>query len=771
MARIKQVARGPRQNLSISKTIGRRKSTWKMSWTQEKCQVLAAAVIAAKYKWSLICRLFASEYPSDARDCAAYDPSPTGLQGRLNAQWGERNKSTSAKWRHTVTSEEEIEQQASVLLARLRATVRRLTGNAANARAPDTPVDTSLSQTKAPDSGYGSDVTSAAFSPNDHLTESTPDALLGSRSSGVHSRQQRYLPITPLGRTNDTLLLTSGSPVTTSGTRSHHVPNPTNLMANRPGMGRASREQLAARLEATRAIVHGPYRAPLREQAQPPPSTLVYRFYHPDATHVGNLPATKGFIAGYFLSTKGGIATPLPHDAEFLFNAIEHHVNRANIPSPFISVANDFFWSLRQAIKLSTRSKPLRISVIDGRQAAGHDGSKAYHLRAYSAHIRERRAYESGGWRPAGMSEFLIWGQIPKEAILADFSVADFLGICNVDANFAAVFRPQYLKLAGYTHRVRGLMRQDHPVIDDASMNAMCILLNSVFSDHVLVASSLPEIITKFVSDFVQGWHVTPREELTRATWLALASRFATILKNHLPAASTVSDRAIAKAFLFGVLSGFGEPNWQLDDKLKHKMLANANAYGLTSPDSMFAAEEDPIRAAIRQFTYENVSPQKRFKAIGPEYEGKMNSGVERWWRTTAMGRQQQHAKEAERRRRSVQERLARQQEQASDDSSDEEGTDESQEPQETHVPRHGVRWFEAVVIPRMLPTPAASTRGSPTQPGNSEDSAITIEDYREEDYRMVEEESEEEDEYDFVEHGEANDMDDEDFVMLDAED
>ncbi|KAF2220592.1 hypothetical protein BDZ85DRAFT_28781 [Elsinoe ampelina] len=743
MGRVRQGSKKPQGNAKHSsayRRVGRDYST-QIKWTPEKRLTLNVAVYVAKKDWTQVPSLWAHFFPEDA---ARVTSAGRKLRSRLDATWREQFNPQKKSWDGILQSSDDLERHATNLIAQMKRLL-------ANADAPTSSLPTQ--------------------SPADHIQTSHIQIQMTATTSQTAASSRMTIPITPRSQTAQSSVSGRSPATSTNFTRSRHFVSSLSLLSNRPGMGRSSREQLAARLEATRAMIHGPYRAPLREQAQPPPSTLVYRFYYPDATHVGNLPATKGFIAGYFLSTKGGIATPLPHDAEFLFNAIEHHVNRSNIPSPFISVANDFFWSLRQAIKLSTRDKPLRMSVIDGRQAAGHDGSKAYHLRAYSGQIRERRAYESGGWRPAGMSEFLIWGQIPKEAILADFSVADFLAICNIDPNFAAVFRPQYLKLPGFTHRVRGLMRQDHPVIDEASMSAVCMLLNSVFSIYFPVASSLPEIITKFVSDIVQGWHVKPREELTRTHWLSLASRFAAILKNHLPAASAVPDRTIAKAFLFGVLSGFGEPNWQLDDKLKHKMLANAKAYGLKSPDSMFAAEEDPIRAAIRQFTYENVSPQRRFTAIGPEYEGTMNSGTERWWRTTAMGRQQQHAEESERRRRNAHDGLARQQEQAYDDCSDEEGTDESQEPQETHVPRHGVRWFEAVVIPRMLPTPAASTSGASTRPGNSEDSAITIEDDREEDYRMVEEESEEEDEYDFVEHGEANDMDDDDFVMLDAED
>lgn len=271
-------------------------------------------------------------------------------------------------------------------------------------------------------------------------------------------------------------------------------------------------------------------------------------------------------------------------------------------------------------------------------------------------------------------------------------------------------------------------MSQDHPELNPITITTICDLFRCVYCSTTTQSFPKEEYITKLVSDIVQGWHVKPTRELTKPEWLALARNFAETLcqKFGLPPMTT-THRNLARAFLFGMLSGFGDLNWQSDDSLKLKMIANAKAYGLEDPDIMYAAQDNPIIASIRSCMWENVSPSHA-RLIGPEAPMQVPTRSKRVMKRILSGTVPSGTPTTPVRSQ----------------------PSPSSRPQKTAIkdvqPSRTVRIFDAVVIPRLLPTPAASENGSPNRPGERPDTAIVMDDEDEDgDYVMA----------DYVEEGE----------------
>ncbi|PNS16523.1 hypothetical protein CAC42_257 [Sphaceloma murrayae] len=490
------------------------------------------------------------------------------LRVSLRAQWAERHRKST--WNNIAKTSEDLERQAPGLMRRFR----------------------------------------TALADGISMIPSTPKrSLLVTRSSASYSPANSHKG-----------MLTST-----------YFPPP----RDEPSAVPTKREIYAARLRESRATDHGPFDVVPAHEAHPSGINLFYRYYSTDPSHVINAPGTRGFVSGTFKNVNCGVVPPLRHDVDFLFPMIEQHVNRIAIPTPFVSVTNDFFWCLRQAVKAFASGKEsMRISMIDGKTAAGIDGSKAYHLRAYSKQLRDRRSFEHGGWRPAGNTEYLVWAHIPKEAIVCDFSILDIITVCKENDYIDRVFRLHYLCVPGPTDDVRAMMQQDHPVIDVDSLTAICDLFGCFYATSLTEKFPRDEYISKLISDITRGWHIRPKRELERKEWLAHADEFARILfqQFNVQTPTPTAQRNIAKGFLWGVLSGFGDLGWENkdDEKLLRKTVSNAKAFGMGDPDDMYAADEDPIRVAIRSYMRADATPSKA--RIGPGVTKRASPRALRKW-------------------------------------------------------------------------------------------------------------------------------------------
>ncbi|PSK36734.1 ERAD-associated E3 ubiquitin-protein ligase HRD1 [Elsinoe australis] len=653
------------------------KSTYTISWSEEKRRTLAAAVITSQKpdtKWKTVARLWGSVHSDDASGIG----NEKVLIARLRGQWGDKTHNSKRQWLSIPQTAEDLERQDPEPMRRFRTAVAGATLVDAAAILPETP--------RRPSRDVDDTPHTPPQSSDGRVTKQAPPATTTT---------------TPLAVLADPFLTPIEDEIVV---RSEHFSNQPLALSKTAQL----QLQYAARLRESRSTDFGPYSIVPAEQAHPPTPSLFFRFYEPGATHVVNAPLENGFISGIFSGTNGGFTAPLTHDAEFLFTLIEHHVNRSAVLTPFVSVSNDFYWCMRNAVKKAAVGKEIRVSIIDGRAAAGDDGSKAYHLKAYSGQIRSRRAYKNGGWRPAGNSEFLIWGRIPKEAVVCDFAVGDFLGTCRSNKAFGDVFRAHYFESAGATNIIRRIMSQDHPELNLVTITTICDLFRCMYSSTTTQSFPKEEYITKLVSDIVQGWQIKPKRELSRPEWLALGQNFAETLcqKFDLPPMTT-THRNLARAFLFGMLSGFGDLNWQSDDSLKLKMIANAKAYGLEDPDIMYAAQDNPIIASIRSCMWENVSPSHA-RLIGPDAPTQVPI-----------------------RSQGVVKRILSGAASSSGPATPVETRPSSRTPGTTAIKevKHSrtVRIFDAVVIPRMLPTPAVSENGSPSRPGGVLDKAMVM--------------------------------------------
>ena len=142
---------------------------------------------------------------------------------------------------------------------------------------------------------------------------------------------------------------------------------------------------------------HGPLREIPQHVAHPPLPVLFYRYYDTAATHVGNYPNGRGFIAAHYNGQPihQGFSNPPDATSDILFEAIEIHVNmRTFPPSRFVSVTSNLHWVMTAAALKHAQGRDMRISIIDARAAAGEDGKRAYHYEAYYDQLRERAAFD-----------------------------------------------------------------------------------------------------------------------------------------------------------------------------------------------------------------------------------------------------------------------------------------------------------------------------------------------------------------------------------------
>ncbi|KAF4555110.1 Hypothetical protein D9617_3g021800 [Elsinoe fawcettii] len=729
MARVRTPVTPP----AITRHRRRARPAFEMKWTEEKLLTLSAAVIAADTHWEKVCDVWASVHRADAQEIQERTANSKALRNRLKAQWCERYRTRAKKWRAIPKTAEEFERQDSRLIREVRAIITGSSTSDGELRSDNPEQDTAAS-----------------------------NARTHSAVSATTSSTQQAAPVTPKTQMRPINVNRIPTPPDTIQVRSQHFSGV--HIVSSPSISDADERKLAKRetLLANRSKYFGPYDPVPAELAHPFVPRLVYRMYDRLATHAKNKPATDGYISSEHSLMNGRPAIPKPvlHDDDKLHGWIENHLNERKVPTPFVSVTYNLFWIMQQAFRRSASKKHLAISVIDGPLALGKDGRKAYHCRPYADGIGERYNFDPGKWLNAMNHEFLVWGHIPKDAIIATFDVKDFIQICADLPSMSKFFRLDMLRQPGYTCKVREAMirASDRPTLDsDLTLDAMAKFFEWIFITSNSGSSPSTRGLTKLVSDLVQGWGILPSRPLTSPEWIKVAEQFVAILKDrNIFHADRAIHHELVKAVLFGFRSGFGEPDWPLKERLQRKMLRKAASYGLGNVDDMMAENEDPLVRKLRalDFQFPGLGTQKSISAAAARDKARERAAASSGSLGTRSatirneaarpGPQEQassalvksaYQPSTSKTWRTIEEDLTAD---ITADIKEDLQADLNIDLEERPWSKKGAKLFQAVVIPRTLPTPPVSGSGLPIKAGSSKASAITIDNDEGKDYDMA---------------------------------
>lgn len=334
---------------------------------------------------------------------------------------------------------------------------------------------------------------------------------------------------------------------------------------------------------------------------------IVYRFYDENSFGVND---AEGFVASQCTHLQGGYPKALKAHDPLLFMYMENHLNKNPVASPFISVSIGLFWVFRMGLKsLSRGNKFPRIAVIDGQKAAR--GNKAYFVPPYHRELMAKKVFTDGAWHYGGSHEWVIWTDIPKEAVLHDVSMQELQA--RVD-RLPAVARAFRLDVVGTTRpmsntRLRDYLKKNQTTLGSAlTMDIARLLIG--FGVDVWTLERTP-MIAKMVSDIVQGWQIAIEAD-SPERWKRHASLFAFVLTEGTSNGNTKVDeerfQAIEQAFLYGIGSGLGDANWQKNQTLTRRMQKRAKNVGLDMDvhrqGRLLIAVEIPVTRRLTQYRY-----------------------------------------------------------------------------------------------------------------------------------------------------------------------
>ncbi|KAJ9627008.1 hypothetical protein H2203_003468 [Taxawa tesnikishii (nom. ined.)] len=289
-------------------------------------------------------------------------------------------------------------------------------------------------------------------------------------------------------------------------------------------------------------------------EAHPALPALFYRYYH-DGSQGTN--SSDGFISGLFTGSRAGFPPPPATPDQMLYHYVKAHINRNHIHSPFISVCITLNWVIRQALQAQSRDETNpRICVIDA-SIAGRN-RKAFYPGPYHREIKKYRPYENGAQLYSGTYEFLIWGNIPKEAIICDFPLSHLRehvdGIPELSSMLGFDILSQHRR--SFRNVILPQLQARNVQVKPSIIPAMASLATFLGID----ATSPAAYISKVVADIIEGWGIRPSID-SWAAWYDKAKLFAIYLST-ISMSGPFDQKETAEAFLAGARAGLGQYDW-----------------------------------------------------------------------------------------------------------------------------------------------------------------------------------------------------------------
>lgn len=252
-----------------------------------------------------------------------------------------------------------------------------------------------------------------------------------------------------------------------------------------------------------------------REEAHPPLPVVLFRAYS-DASQRFN--SAEGFIASHF-EDHDDLPLPPDYSDHDLENTIRKHLSKhEDFKSPFISTSSCLIKVMRRAIKASEKARDLdscRISIIDT-QTVGQ-GDVVFYARPYRDLFRTKGVFP---WRYSAEEEYLVWGGIPREAILADLSLQGLSSFIAEDPVLSHAFDKD-VSLGKVEEMCRTLKGKQTPLSSELVAG-----LARLISSLGMEINTSPAIIARLVCEVIYGWFVVLPVQSADA-WLAEAAVFA----------------------------------------------------------------------------------------------------------------------------------------------------------------------------------------------------------------------------------------------------
>ncbi|MCJ1365014.1 hypothetical protein MMC16_004132 [Acarospora aff. strigata] len=160
-----------------------------------------------------------------------------------------------------------------------------------------------------------------------------------------------------------------------------------------------------------------------------PKTKLGFRMYDDNSSGV-NGPA--GFRAGLFSDCNGEVSSPPDIGSKAFYNAAKNHFNWVREPTPFISMYQGLLPVLHRGFQSVANAS---VAVIDLQAVSA--SSKLY----VAAQVIKQLGLRHGSFQYRGISEWLVWGMIDRNAVITTFKIKDLRKFLNGAPDVRIVLR------------------------------------------------------------------------------------------------------------------------------------------------------------------------------------------------------------------------------------------------------------------------------------------------------------------------------------------
>lgn len=204
--------------------------------------------------------------------------------------------------------------------------------------------------------------------------------------------------------------------------------------------------------------------------------------------------------------------------------------------------------------------------------------------------------FENGAFRYCGNYEFLVWGAIPKEAILSTVKVVDLLNLPRSHPELGRILRYEILQDRASLTNKEILLRQQEVPLNSVTAKGIALIARCLG----VTAQSPTLVVSHIVGDVVRGWGLAS-EFRSPQSWREIAERFVRVFlepeSGHWVGPGQV--QTLKFAFLHGVRWGQGDFNARHQPKAMAKMQQKARLIGLEFPEKIISDEVDAWKIGL----------------------------------------------------------------------------------------------------------------------------------------------------------------------------
>ena len=232
-----------------------------------------------------------------------------------------------------------------------------------------------------------------------------------------------------------------------------------------------------------------------------PRPQLVFRFYNQNSSGVNG---PTGMRAGLFQNSREKLPPPPDIDSEAFRKEAAKHFSWIREPTPFISTYESILPVLHRGLLSSMDASIAVIDLHTVSRSQRRDQSKVY----VAAHLIQRLGLrqEAHGYR--AISEWLVWGMIHEEAIVATFKIKDLRTFLAGSPDVRNVLRFPEIENSRNANEYREKLEGNFNQVGRASGRVVGKFLNFI---------ALPEFyIQKAASKISRDWHLGGNKSIPR---------------------------------------------------------------------------------------------------------------------------------------------------------------------------------------------------------------------------------------------------------------